>query len=87
MPTTQPPTQIHHNPPSPNSSPLGQTTALNTSSSRFTLSIPLLGRPKVPLGNVLGKEKEQGSLLYFCSIIFINPSSFPLNHRFLTHID
>ena len=32
------------------------------SSSKFTLSIPLLGRPKVPLGSVLGKEKEKGML-------------------------
>jgi hypothetical protein len=32
-----------------------------SSSSRFTLSLPLLGRAKVPLGSVLGKkEKEKG---------------------------
>ena len=45
------------------SSPLGQTTTtgLNpSSSSRFTLSIPLLSRAKVPLGSVLGKEMEKG---------------------------
>ena len=44
------------------SPPLGQTTTagLNpSSSSRFTLSLPLLGRAKVPLGRVLGKEKEK----------------------------
>ena len=39
------------------------TTGLNPSSSpRFTLSIPLLDRAKVPLGSVLGKEKEKGGL-------------------------
>jgi len=42
------------------SPPVEQTMALNPPSSRFTLSIPLLGRAKVPLGSMLGKEKEKG---------------------------
>jgi len=40
--------------------PLGRmTTGLNPSSSRFTSSILLLGRPEVPLGSLLRKEKEK----------------------------
>jgi len=35
------------------------TTELNPSSSRFTSSILLLGRPEVPLGSLLRKEKEK----------------------------
>ncbi|KIM37712.1 hypothetical protein M413DRAFT_448237 [Hebeloma cylindrosporum] len=56
-----PPTPVKSTftPPTP---PLGQTTALNPSSSRFTLSIPLLGRPKVPLGSVLGKDNDKGNM-------------------------
>ena len=45
--------------------PLGYTTTtgLNpSSSSRFTLSISLLGCAKMPLGSVLGKEKEKCGL-------------------------
>ena len=53
LPTT-PLAQLQHTP--LKSPPLEQTTALNPSSSRFTLSIPLLGR-------VLGKEKEKGVFL------------------------
>jgi hypothetical protein len=37
--------------------------ALNPTSSRFTLSIPLLGRPKIPLDRVLGlrdSKKDEG---------------------------
>ena len=56
LPTTPPAAQYQHTLKSP---PLGHTTALNPSSSRFTLSIPLLGRPKVPLGSMLEKEKEK----------------------------
>jgi len=54
LPTTPPSAQLQHTP--LKSPPLEQTTALNPSSSRFTLSIPLLGR-------VLGKEKEKGVFL------------------------
>jgi len=57
LPPTPPAVQLRHTP--LKSPPLEQTTALNPSSSRFTLSIPLLGRAKVPLGSVLGKEKEK----------------------------
>lgn len=32
--------------------------ALNASSSRFTLSIPFLGRAKTPLGSILGTEEK-----------------------------
>lgn len=56
LPTTPPAAQLQHTLKTP---PLGHTTALNPSSNRFTLSIPLLGRPKAPLESVLGKEKEE----------------------------
>ena len=64
LPTTPPAAQLQHTVTFVplKSPPLGQTTTtgLNpSSSSRFTLSIPLLGRAKVPLGSVLGKEKEK----------------------------
>jgi hypothetical protein len=42
-------------------------TALNPTLSRFTLSIPLLGRAKVPLDSVLGLKKRNGGL--FQSVI------------------
>ena len=52
LPSKPPAAQLQH---------LEQTRALNPSSSRFTLSIPLLGCTKVPLGSVLEKEKEKGA--------------------------
>jgi len=72
LPTTPPAEQLQHTP--LKSPPLEQTTALNPSSSRFTLSIPLLGRAKVPLGSVLGKEKEKEksvSLIHSCFLSYL----------------
>ena len=46
---------------------------INPSSSRFALNIPLLGRPKVPLGSALGKETDKGSLFDLPSIVSTNP--------------
>ena len=46
------------------SPPLEQTTALNLSSSSYPLSIPLLGRAKVPVGSVLWQEKEKGVFMF-----------------------
>ncbi|TFK32756.1 hypothetical protein BDQ12DRAFT_692058 [Crucibulum laeve] len=52
--------------PGPSSTPLSPPTSpptlagLNPSSSRFMLSLPLLGRPKVPLGSVWGRGVEEG---------------------------
>jgi hypothetical protein len=65
LPTTPPAAQLQHTVTFVplKSPPLGQmtTTGLNPSSStRFTLSIPLLGRAKVPLGSVLGKKNDKG---------------------------
>ena len=49
-PTTAPAVQLQHT--LLKRPPLGQTMALNPSSSRFTLSIPLLGHMMVPLESV-----------------------------------
>ena len=51
---------------------------LNASSSGFTLSIPLLGRAKVPLGSVLGKERRK---VYFIRF-FICIDAFMLSFKF-----
>lgn len=59
---TAPTAQLQHTP--LKSPPLGQTTALSPSSSGCTLIIPLLGRAKVSLGSMLGKEKGQGRLSF-----------------------
>ena len=58
--TAPPAAQLQHTPLKP---PLGPLTTLNPPSSRFMLSISLLGRGKVPLGSVLGKERENGVFL------------------------
>jgi len=60
---TRPSAQLQHTP--LRSPPLEQTTALYPSSSRFTLSIPLLGRAKVPFGSVLG-EGEGERCVFLC---------------------
>ena len=76
LPPTPPAAQLRHTP--LKSPPLEQTTALNPSSSGFTLSIPLLGRVKVPLRSVLGKEKEKkkgvfmfGFLMHSCFLSYL----------------
>jgi hypothetical protein len=75
LPTTPPAAQLQHTVTFVplKTPPLGHTTTtgLNpSSSSRFTLSIPLLGRANlVPLGSVLGKEKEKGGLC--CVDLFV----------------
>jgi len=61
LPTAPPAAQAQHM--LLKSPSLGPLTTLNPPSSRFMLSISLLGCGKVPLGSVLGKEKENGVFL------------------------
>ncbi|KAI5117815.1 hypothetical protein M0805_004945 [Coniferiporia weirii] len=45
--------------------PEAKLSALNPSSSRFTLSMPLLGRPKVPLSTVISRTDDEKSIVPF----------------------
>jgi len=68
------------------SPPLGQTTALNPSPSKSMLSILLLGRTRVPLGTVLGKEKQRGAFFVrflTCVDAFVLSFKFPMLMWFL----
>ncbi|KAF8161693.1 hypothetical protein B0H34DRAFT_390777 [Crassisporium funariophilum] len=59
----------------PQSPPLGRTSAMNPTSSRFTLSIPFLGRGKVPLPLGAGLGKGEGEQARRGSSSSTEPSS------------
>jgi hypothetical protein len=68
LPPTPPAHQRSSTPKYPSLEPLP---ALNPTSSRFTLSIPLLGRAKVPLDRVLGLRDSKKDEGLFQSVIMI----------------